>query len=295
MAVKDPRSKYWCFTLNNPTATEETYLRNIADERTISYLVFGIEVGESGTRHFQGYVEFVNRRRLSMVKRFLTRAHWELRRGTSLEAAEYCKKDGEVFEFGTLSTSKQGKRTDLEEIQKDMEQGMSANEVAKTHFSKWVVYRRSFEAYEGILNAPKFRPELQVVLLQGVSGAGKSSYVYSRFPDAWISTNPVMRWFDGYRGQETVLIDDFAGECPFRFFLRLLDIYPIRVEIKGGTVAWNPTRIFITSNKSIEEWYHGEKDMQPVRRRIHHVIVMHELENDDIGERHDEIDQILDK
>lgn len=288
------RTKYWCFTLNNPTIAEEIYLKTWL-EHGADYLVFGRERGDNGVFHFQGYVELTNRQRLSGVRKLSKRAHWEPRRGTQRESIEYCKKDGDFFQTGVPTEDRQGRRTDLESIRLEIDAGATSADIASRHFSQWCIYRRSFDEYRALGNLPRHRPGLKVFVLKGPSGSGKSSYVFSRFEDLWISTSPVLRWFDGYTGQKTALIDDFSGECPFRFLLRILDIYPMRVEIKGGHVSWNPDIIFITTNKSIEEWYHGEKDVTPIIRRVTYLVDMEELENSEINTKHEEIDQILEE
>lgn len=88
--VNQQQSKAWCFTLNNYTEEEKASIDameddNKRDEQGISYIIYGIEVGESGTRHLQGYIEFSKRVRLSGCRKFLQRAHFERRRGTSLQ------------------------------------------------------------------------------------------------------------------------------------------------------------------------------------------------------------------
>jgi len=53
--------------------------------------------------------------------------------------------------------------------------------------------------------------------------------------------------------------------------LRILDIYPLQLPVKGSfaVAMWNT--IFITSNKHPTDWY--EKGMPPeLDRRIHHCI-----------------------
>lgn len=100
------KSKYWCFTLNNYDEGDINQLRNLMDSGTlVSYVVFGREVGENGTPHLQGYVEFKTRWDLVRCTRsFLPRAHFEQRRGTPQEAADYCKKDGDWEQSGEIST-----------------------------------------------------------------------------------------------------------------------------------------------------------------------------------------------
>lgn len=289
------KTQYWCWTLNNPTIAEEEAIKAYARGDGASYLIFGRERGESGVYHFQGYTEFQNRQRLTTIKKIagFNRCHFEPRRGTSTEAAQYCKKELDFFEHGTLKVSQQGRRTDLEAIKAKLDAGATEREIADAHFGQWVIFRRSFQEYRELGNAPRYRPDLKVVLLRGNPGTGKSSYVYSRWPDCWISTNPILRWFDGYGGQRVSLIDDFNGETPFRFLLRLLDKYPIRVEVKGGHTPWNPEIIFITSNRDVMEWYGGERDTAAIARRITRNISLEDLEKPNVRSRHLAIDEIL--
>ena len=98
----------WVFTLNNYTQDEYDALSRLEPE----YIVYGKEVGESGTPHLQGFLHFANPR--IMPKKLIPRAHWEPLRGTPKQASDYCKKDGDFYEHGTLPN--QGKRNDLDEV-----------------------------------------------------------------------------------------------------------------------------------------------------------------------------------
>jgi hypothetical protein len=101
-----PGAKNWCFTLNNYTEDEENVIHSMYITGTITYLVVGREVGESGTEHLQGYIQFKKRLTLSQVKQQfgINRIHLEISRGTPQQAAHYCKKDGEFEEFGHMES-----------------------------------------------------------------------------------------------------------------------------------------------------------------------------------------------
>ena len=45
-------------------------------------------------------------------------------------------------------------------------------------------------------------------MLWGPSGTRKSRFVAARWPDAFWKA-PESKWWDGYSGQETVVLDDF--------------------------------------------------------------------------------------
>jgi len=87
-----------------------------------------------------------------------------------------------------------------------------------------------------------------VFVLVGTAGSGKTRLVFQKCPSLWIAPDPSLKWFDGYGGEEDVLLDDYRGGADDAFLLRVLDRYPLTVPIKGGFVVWKPTRIFITSN-----------------------------------------------
>lgn len=110
-----PKAKRWVFTLNNYTTGEVDLLSQLAESEHVTYLIYGKETGESGTPHLQGYVVFDTEKRLNQAKALLgTRYHLEVSRGTPAQASEYCKKEGDFNEYGTLPgepsrNNKQGK------------------------------------------------------------------------------------------------------------------------------------------------------------------------------------------
>lgn len=110
------RAKHWTWTLNNPTDDEEQRLGDAAEAGGVVYLCYGRETGENGTPHLQGYTVFESPIRFTTVKNRLgsSRLHIEISRGSPVQNRDYCRKDGDFEEFGTLPEGNQGRRTDLE-------------------------------------------------------------------------------------------------------------------------------------------------------------------------------------
>lgn len=95
-------SNYWCFTLNNYTDDILVQMEHCFALHQCNAVV-GKEIGESGTPHLQGYVEFKARSRpLEKFKDWAKKAHWEKRKGKRMQAAIYCSKDGDYKEYGDI-------------------------------------------------------------------------------------------------------------------------------------------------------------------------------------------------
>lgn len=251
------RSKYWCFTLNNYTEEDVSNVPEGLRNGGATYCVIGKEVGESGTRHLQGYVEFPKRLRFNQVRLLLGgRSHIEKRRGSGLEAADYCKKDNSFEEWGSLSKETQGRRHDLEALQTDLRANHSMKRVMDEHFNEFLKYERAIKAAR-LLYSEARDWDMTVVVYWGRTGAGKTRAVYDNLPSMEdIYVHPGGPWFDGYDGQPIALFDDFCGsEFKISYLLKLLDRYPMKVPIKGGFVNWAPREIYITSNMNPHDWY----------------------------------------
>jgi len=143
------RGKAWCFTLNNYTDAEYRRIIEWGAGSQCEYLVVGRERGASGTPHLQGYVVLDVRKRMQQVKEALgNRVHLELARGTAAQNREYCTKENDFSECGTLPVVSQGKRTDLDRFKSwvldyvaDNGRRPSEREIALEHSSLWLRYQ----------------------------------------------------------------------------------------------------------------------------------------------------------
>lgn len=94
------RSNRICFTLNNYEETDLTKIIEIADSvgqngSIVKYIVCGEEIGESGTRHLQGFINLDMDPKKGGIKfwkdffRFTQAAHFENSRGSDNQNKEY--------------------------------------------------------------------------------------------------------------------------------------------------------------------------------------------------------------
>lgn len=155
-------AKNWCFTINNYSGEDVERLEGLGG--TVTYLICGKEVGDSGTPHLQGYLQLPTRRRMSAVKDILGNqtAHLEVTKSIA-RSIQYCKKEGDYFEIGELQGGS-GKRNDLDAFKEDVRNGMlSLREIRETHSQVYAQYPRFVLEY---LDAHKPEREMEVFPLR---------------------------------------------------------------------------------------------------------------------------------
>jgi len=248
-------STRWCFTLNNYRPCDIDDVEQI----TCKYLVYGKEVGESGTPHLQGFVTFATNKRLSGLKKILPAAHWERTRATSLEASTYCKKDGDFKEIGTAPTP--GKRTDLDALCEALKEGKSMAEVSDLHPATYVRNYRGLAAYRALQEKPFSTDDVRGIWLYGPPGTGKSHHARlfaSAIGDVYIKSQN--KWFDGYAGAPVILLDDLDTSALGHHLKIWGDKYACTGEIKGGQVNLTHRFIIITSNYAPVDLWPAKSD-----------------------------------
>jgi len=275
------QSKHWCWTCNNPTAPLSF------DETTVTYACWQKEQGDSGTPHYQGYLQAPKVIRLTGVRKILAaagyaNAHVEAKKGSVKQATDYCKKEeGRLdgpWEFGAI-TSSQGNRSDLHALRDAVKAKRKFVDIADDdEFLPVLAKHHKFEgklraAYERLSSLP-FR-KLNVEVLWGSTGTGKTRKAMDAGAFKW-SPSATNEWWDGYEQEEVLLIDEFYGQLKPARLLELLDGYTCRLPIKGGHTyaAW--TKVYITSNTDPAGWY---QDMKPevraaLQRRITSSVEM---------------------
>lgn len=92
----------WCFTLNNWTEEEWCAIKTVC-ARECRYAVVGKEIGEMGTPHLQGYIEFKKKKR-PLHTFGINRIHWAKCLGNKIQNQIYCKKDKNYWEFDIMDT-----------------------------------------------------------------------------------------------------------------------------------------------------------------------------------------------
>lgn len=273
------KSRGWVFTVNNWTPEQFTRLSGLLDNTggIVKYIIFAKEVGESGTPHLQGYVHFMNARRFTSVRRLLTEAHVEIRRGTVEEAIVYCKKDGDWVEFG-ISPIGQAEKGDLErkrwadllQFAKDGDWESIEADYPREYI---LYYEKLWSCYQRALPLPtKLDGQLTDynTWIWGPPGTGKSIWPREKYESFY--PKALNKWWDAYRGEDCVIIDDLeADNMNMKHHLKIWsDRYAFIAQVKGSSMKIRPKHVVVTSNYSMETVF-GEDPvlLAAIRRRFH--------------------------
>lgn len=258
-----------CFTINNPKDIPK--IKEFL--ATARYAVYGEEVGESGTPHLQGYVEFHNPRSFKAIHAALEKGHLERRRGTRWEASQYCKKEATViWEHGVAPEEemREGKRSDLDLLHEEVGEGASLRSIITSGIVRNYQGVRMMEKLLSLFEIPR-RSRPKVYWYWGKSGTGKS-YTAGKEAEAIgdvYYSNGDGKWWDGYDRHKCVVINDFRQDwLSWSQLLMLLDEQPYRVEVKGGMRQFVAEHIWITCPKRPEREFQISEDLSQLTSRL---------------------------
>lgn len=209
--------------------------------------------GNTGYLHWQLIVGFGNQCRLAAVKRlFGTTAHCE---PTKSDAA-----DDYVWKADTRVEGTQfelGRKPHRRNVAKDWEAIKSSacrGELDSIPADVFIHHYRSLRTISSDYAQP-IAQERTTKVYWGPTGVGKSRRAWEEAGLDAYPKDPNTKFWDGYRGQSHVVIDEFRGRICISHLLRWLDRYPVLVEIKGSSTVLKATTIWITSNLHPNDWY----------------------------------------
>lgn len=219
----------------------------------MSFLVYQKEKCPTTNRvHYQTYCEFKTKQRMTAIKKlFGNDAHIEQRKGTQQQAIDYCKKTEsraeDPKEFGEPKVSEQGKRNDIQDAVDALKKKNSIKEVAMEHSTTFVKYHGGLSKLSCLLYNHRDKKNPPTVLwIYGPSGCGKSRFAHTMSNDIYPKASE-HKWWDGYQQQELIIIDEYKGAWPLEYLLKVIDRYPMYIEVKGGSMPLNSPYIIITS------------------------------------------------
>ncbi len=263
-------AKHWCFTDYSRLEVKDWEAKSLtaafADQ--IEYLVVGMEIcPTTGRPHGQGYLKLGTKagKRFTGVQKvlLLPGLHLEVKKGTPIQAVNYCiykdpkdecklKDAKDIFEYGERPKG-QGTRNDINEGVKILKEGGTISDIAKQMPQLIVKYPQGFVKLASLLmeiDIPLERT-VDVFWLWGKTGTGKTyAAIHSDPEDCFIFHGYQLKKgnFCNYKGQGTLVIDEFAHQCQITYLLSLLDKVKLELEVKYGSTYAKWHTVFVTSN-----------------------------------------------
>lgn len=259
------QARRYVFTLNNYVEEDVFSLQNNPHVR---YIRFAKEIG-NGTPHLQGYFTLPSPQRTAWLKKKISnRAHFEAMKGTLAENDAYIEKEGgEIYEAGDKPLEGSDKSVAMKQRYADAwskaKEGNIEEVDADLRLRFYPTLKKIRADYQGAAGNQEFENWWFV----GPTGTGKSYTARENWPDAYIKN--LNKWWDGYEGQETVIIEEWHPDAKvLGHYLKIWsDRYAFRGEVKGASAMMNPRRIVVTSNYEMDECFEF-KDLEPLKRRF---------------------------
>lgn len=275
--VKTSTSRNYCLTFFQIFNIHEYKL-----DESIQYIIFGREIAPTTEReHIHAYVEFKQSVRWRHIKTIFNddTVHIEKRAkySTAEDAIAYVQKHGDFCEYGKHLG--QGHRTDLDDVAEKLKKNISLSTIVDENLTSYIKFGKGIKDAKAMIDK-KLRNKLRDVSVEvywGVTGSGKTWRAYSENPELYRLGFANHIWFDNYDGEATLLIDeiDKMPNLQFGELLHLTDKFPVRLETKGSFTYANWTKVILTANKPIHQWFSNvftPDDLAPLIRRITKVI-----------------------
>lgn len=276
--------RWWFLTWNNPEHPEDKQV--LLGASWIQYVKFQYEKGISGTKHYQGVFYSKKKITCSWILKKLPRCGYLAPVKDTKGAVSYCGKaesrlDG-PWEHGTMPS--QGRRSDLLECKEIIDAGGRMESLFEQSFSNAVRYGRGLKSYIDLVDKKSPRTwQTNCYIYFGDAGMGKTEAAKEETLEwggktFWMTLEAGMGgkvWWDGYDGEENIVIDEFEQQIRLSDFKRIIDSSPFKVPVKGGYVEFKAKRVWFISNLTPDTWYlkaapGGTVQRNALQRRMHY-------------------------
>ncbi len=287
------QSRKWLLTINNPDKYEMGHdrIKAILEEwKTIKYWCMCDEIGKEGTYHTHLFIMAKNGILFSTLKKKFSCAHIDYCRGTSQDNRDYVRKEGKYKgtdkeetnlantfeEFGEVPVERPGQRNDLIELYDMVKSGATNYEILEAN-PALILNIDKVDRARQIVREEEYRNrfrELTVEYWFGDTGAGKTRTIMERYGYENVYRVTNYRYpFDGYRGQDVIVFEEFHDSIRIQEMLTYLDGYPLELPCRYNNKIACYTKVYILSNVSFDEQYRDvfreyPKTFQAFKRRI---------------------------
>lgn len=260
-----PQAKYWLLTI--PHANYTPY-----KPPGVKWIRGQLEQGESTSYlHWQISLELEKKRRLSFLVGLFGTVHCEPSRSSAVDEyvwKEDTRVDGTQFELGT-KTLQRNSGKDWAKIRQLAQDGRFEDIDDDIYIRYYGNLKRI-----AVEHSKPVGEERRVEVFVGSTGIGKSRRAWELAGEEAYPKDPNTKFWDGYRGHEAIVIDEFRGRIDVSHLLRWFDRYPCLVEVKGSATVFRGKRIYVTSNLHPRQWY---PDLDPgTYAALERRLIIHE-------------------
>ncbi len=244
----------------------------------------------TGMFHYQGYCVFHKVLSMRQAADYINNM-WAMRGihvesryefGTHEKAKAYCSKTDTRVRGPWMQGSETGiplgpgTRPDLASLADDLIAGKTLALVMRERPDIYVRYHSGFKALvNDLLTAHRGRRA--VTWRYGASGSGKTARAYHCHPHLYrVMAFGSTIWFDGYRGETTVLLDDLQpAPLSWTALMEMMDSRAHRIPIKGGSMWATFRRVQVCTVPSPLEWLREGPFLhkwEELRRRLTTIV-----------------------
>jgi len=266
------KAKHWVFT--GPNYTDEDILKFEDLKEFTTYFVYGKEIAASGLSHLQCYICGKKQITLPTLRKWFPRfSYFRVALGTPEQASAYCKKDGNFVEHGELPANGRAKGGEATKAKWNQIAALaSEKKMAELKVEYPKEYICNYRSLKQIGFDEAVQPkDLDCVCgewIWGETGVGKSYTARKENPGYFVK--PLNKWWDNYKGQEVVIIEDMSpafGQS-MEYFMKIWpDCYAFPAEIKNHVTMIRPKKVIVTAQYHPSQIWQGEA-LKAISRRF---------------------------
>lgn len=270
------RVRLWCFTMF------ENHINVPNLNGNWQYILMGRETcPKTKKEHWQCFVYFKEAKTFNSTQKLITKhfgikPHIEACKGSIKDNYNYCSKDKDFYEFGKKPS--QGCRNDIDEVKdKILSYELSCDDICIQNPELYHKYGRTLNKIEDIAQRKLFRTEMTTCdWYYGPTGVGKSHKAFENFsPETHYVYPHDNGWWDGYKQQDIVIINDFRGEIPYNVLLDLIDKWATTVRRRcREPLPFISKHIIITSSLHPKDIYRNREAEDKIEQLLDRIKVI---------------------
>jgi len=275
------QSRKFLLTVNNPEEKGldvDTCLKKAISLKGCKYACASMEIGaKEHTPHIHMFAYYENPKSWDTMRNLIPNGNWDCCRGTCQQNRDYVFKlgkwietekgttpvEGMQREYGEMPPERICPKPELEFLYELIKQGYTDIQILD-EYPEYMFDLSHIQRCRLLVRQEEYKYKwrnLEVIYIYGKTGTGKSRYVMDTFGyENVFRVTDYTHPFDTYEGQDVLLFEEFSSSLKIHVMLTYLDGYPLKLPARYSDKQACFTKIFITTNTSLEEQYPNIRD-----------------------------------